>query len=336
MTETTEKELLMRDYLLGKLGAEESGACENIWFESDEDTELLEAARNELIDDYLIGELPTGEKYDFEHKFLITQRNLELVAVAKIHRGLLDEKTVREFDRATVKKEAVSVPIGFRQTLAEFLSLRKLQFALAASVLLVAIGLLVIRQGVLPNSDGSNIEVAQVEPSLAPERSDANEASPEPSRDTIQTNTISNNPANSNPKLRETPTPVAAPSPKSQKTFSSVVTLALATGFRDGSGATPTLNLTNDTKTARLRFAMPGLTGEYDSFALRLVNEKTDRVVWQSELPDLSLQLKGKTLAANVPASVLKDSEYRLILVGAATDSNEEILSRFAFLVKKN
>lgn len=335
MTETTEKELLMRDYLLGKLGAEESGACESIWFESDEDTELLEAARSELIDDYLIGELPAGEKHDFEHKFLITPRNLELVAVAKIHRGLLDEKTVREFDRATVEKEAVSLPIGFRQKIAEFLSLRTLQFALAASVVLIAVGLLVVRQGVLPNRGGSNIEVAQVEPSLAPERSDANEASPEPSPDTVQTNTISNNHANSNLKLRETPTPVAAPSPKAQKTLSSVVTLALATGFRDGSAATPTLNLTNDTKTARLRFAMPGLTGEYDSFALRLVNEKTDRVVWQSALPDLSLQLKGKTLAANVPASVLKDGEYRLMLIGTGNDSAEEILSRFAFKVNQ-
>src|SRR5690349_1310230 len=81
MTELDKKEEAMRAYWLGSLSDPQVEVSEIEWFGNDEDTALLEFARNDLIDDYLNKNLATADRAQFEKYFLLN--NLEDVAIAQ-------------------------------------------------------------------------------------------------------------------------------------------------------------------------------------------------------------------------------------------------------------
>lgn len=89
MTSITEKEILA--YLLGKL----TDDFDKDWdftvrcFSSDENTELFEMVRDDLIEIYLRGHLPEKEKLLFESYFLRDTFNLELFNFSKMLRDHL-------------------------------------------------------------------------------------------------------------------------------------------------------------------------------------------------------------------------------------------------------
>src|SRR5688500_14128941 len=81
MVEQNKKEQKMRAYWLGELASEQIEAFETSWFESDEDAELLEIVRADLIDDYLAKNLTGSECSKFEENFL--PYNLEDIILTK-------------------------------------------------------------------------------------------------------------------------------------------------------------------------------------------------------------------------------------------------------------
>src|SRR5215213_4635476 len=88
MNSLEEKKRFMRDYWLNSLTDNQIERLETEWFASDEDAELLEIVRGDLIEDYLTNSLNRAELDRFKTYFLIN--NPEEVAIAKSYLELGD------------------------------------------------------------------------------------------------------------------------------------------------------------------------------------------------------------------------------------------------------
>ena len=84
-------------YLLGEMTEAEQARFEERFFHDVELSEMLSEAENDLIDDYVRGELSPRERERFEHHFLVSERRRERVELA---RALLQAKDARAVDRA--------------------------------------------------------------------------------------------------------------------------------------------------------------------------------------------------------------------------------------------
>jgi hypothetical protein len=76
-------EQLVANYLLGNLPEAEADRLDQLSVTDDEFAEFLEAVENELIDDYIRGELPENRRTRFESHYLTSTTRLEKVAVAR-------------------------------------------------------------------------------------------------------------------------------------------------------------------------------------------------------------------------------------------------------------
>src|SRR3954464_13969596 len=76
-------ETLLRHYLLGELREEEQSAIEERLFEDDTYGEHLSLVEDELIDEYIGGELRGGEREHFESHFLSSPRRRERVVLSQ-------------------------------------------------------------------------------------------------------------------------------------------------------------------------------------------------------------------------------------------------------------
>lgn len=83
MPESSLNEQLIIDYLLGDLREDEAGRLDQLSVTNDEFAEFLEGIENELIDDYIRGELPDNRRTRFESHYLTTANRREKVAVAR-------------------------------------------------------------------------------------------------------------------------------------------------------------------------------------------------------------------------------------------------------------
>jgi hypothetical protein len=140
MKETLETEKQTIDYLLGDMAEAERDRFEERLFLEEDLSFLLDAAENDLIDEYVRGELTTAQRQKFEKNFLISERRRERLLAAEIlQRELFAEKPV------IVKEPQVS----FWEKLRAVFGLPNLAFAgglAAIALFLLAGGILFLRQ----------------------------------------------------------------------------------------------------------------------------------------------------------------------------------------------
>ena len=126
------KEELMRDYWLDSLDDNQLEQFETEWFGSDEDAELLEIARADLIGDYLAGDLSRTEKNLFEQNFL--PDNLDDVIL---------EKSSIKLSRQSNWQKNFGFPARFFENLRSFGRMPKLAFAVSLLFLGLFAGLFI-------------------------------------------------------------------------------------------------------------------------------------------------------------------------------------------------
>jgi hypothetical protein len=347
---TSEKEQLMRDYLLGKLGAEEFALREDIWFGNDAESEQLEAVRADLIDDFLTDALSAGEKYDFEQNFLSSPHNVKLAAITKIHRGLIDEKTIADFDKAAPVNSAIEQDVSGWQRIRNSFSFRMPQMALVASILIVVFGLVFAVQ-LLRRGENEVVRVSvptlsdtpmQISPSvsptsapLPPEIPVSKQPTPgaEPKNDPLPITPASPPPS---PKIRAVETRAPTPAMPAPKQRNSIATLALVLGVRGNSAPSPNrLELDKEMKTVQLSYEMPVLMQSYKEFRVLVIEQKSGRTVYEQITPDLNFRQKGTRLTASLPAKNLETGSYQLVLRAASPGIDPEVLTRYEFKVMK-
>jgi CHAT domain-containing protein len=110
MTISRDEQDPIKLYLLGKLAGEEREAFERRLFKEEELIEELVAVENELIDDFLTGDLSTDEAAMFENNFLVTAERRRKLRRGKAFRRYAATASAVPAEPATAAPEGTAVP----------------------------------------------------------------------------------------------------------------------------------------------------------------------------------------------------------------------------------
>lgn len=341
----SEKQQLMRDYWLGRLSEAEVVGCELEWFSNDEDAQLLEAVRDDLIDEFLAGGLVAGDKLLFEKNFLAVPTNLRDVAITQVYRRTIDVEKVESFLAPTVVSTATTSTESKKSFWLAFFAPSRLAFG--AFVLLIASGTFLFltfqKNGSLPDKIAkTNVSIMQPSPEKIVTPTENPTATNKPLPKNKNTNTKSAPEKSLTPKVETTPSlptpliPKVETSPKPPPSFNPIQILGLAAPLRSGNGSKPSVQLQKTTSTLRLKVPMPVLTELYQSYSAKIVSETDGQIVWQNRLPDLNDKQAGEEISVDVPTKKLIAGGYRISLIGERPDGTSKELRPTSFNVQKN
>ena len=302
-------EALLRRYLLGKAAAEEQEDIE-LWLMSEEEAyDLLEAAENDLIDDSLAGRL---DKYDLD------RFNKHFLAAPERQRNL---QFSRSFRRAV---NPVSIPDpspspGLWSRLLDALRYRP-AFAYAGSALILVM---------LIGSTWSLLQVAELQQELRSATSQLADAGRD--RDSLKRQLDERQEATRalDAQVRDLEASVAAakvPSPVR-------LALALMPGTLRSSGiapSRPTPQVRLISNASLVEFSLALLNDNFTSYRVSLVDADRREIMSLNGLA-ASTTTQGKVVAVAVPAQILSDGDYSLILSGIPDTGAPETIDRYDF-----
>lgn len=325
MNEIEKKDQMMRAYWLGALSDEQTESFESDWFGNDDDTELLEMARADLIDDYLSASLSASERNRFEKNFLFN--NAEDVALAKLSLQLSREKLSQRGRFGWIG--------GW---IGEIRKLGKIpQIAAAAVLLLICFGLFYVMifdrnssgdltkvsepqanfdtnitadETITANSDNKNTTAANLAPKNNPDSQNKN-SDIKPNKEPIE-----NRRTEENKKVtRENPAKI-----NRQVVFLSV--------FR---GEVKQVSLTNPKDFLTLKIVMPGIDKAYKNYEFRILDANNNLVVKQNLGNSLTTKKSGEIIAVPpLKGSILqKNNVYKTTLVGIDEKGKATELSNY-------
>ena len=314
-----EKEKTMRDYWLSSLSDSQIEHLETEWFANDNDSELLEIVRADLIDDYVTDNLDKSDSLYFEKYFL--PNNLDDIVLAKTS----IEISTGKFTEA--KKNSLFE--RFSASLRNFTSVPQIAFAV---LFLAFIGLSVVYFVGFYNN-----EPQQIARNNEPEIDTANKVQNEPKINENINNPDNNvnsaivkdqsnsktEPKNVNTKPVKEPTKQTETTPKTPIENKATVEIEkpikqqilLLTTLR-GSGKTAILS--NSAENVLLKLEMPGIDKAYKSYEMRIYDSNGNQILKQPITENLSDKKSGEKI--NVPslktANFKKNTAYKTSLVG--------------------
>ncbi len=317
MKDLSNKEELMRDYWLNSLTDNQLIAFENEWFGNDEDSELLEIIRADLIGDYLGGDLRSDEKNLFEKHFL--PANLDDVLLGKysieLSRQAVEQKKIGFFERIA---EAVR---GFG---------RMPRTAFAAVALLLFLGIfaavfirlnnnespLVAQKSEPENIPAGNIQNPPVNSEVVKEDQPIVNPTKKTDSKTIQTTNKS--------VASETVSPdenINRNKPEPSKNQILFLTILRGNG--------KAVKIADTTDNISLKLDMPGLDKAYKKYQVNILDGSGKAVLTQPIKENLSLKKSGETI--NLPniktGNFRKDEKYKAVLIGIDENGEEKQLS---------
>ncbi len=306
-------------YLLGDLPESERDEFEERLFLDEDLSFLLDAAENDLVDEYLRGELSGEQVVKFERNFMLPESRREKVQTAKILRTkLFDEKSVAV---------AAAPPISFLKRWSAIF--RVPRFALASGLATVVLFALVGGFWLLRNRE--NKEIVRVgnenqNVSIEPNKQPTIEISP----NVNVSQNVEPKPANINGKPKPSPTPspeTRAPKPSKP---SAIFAFNLLPPMR--SGMRPTLNIPSDTQTVRLRVEHNNAK-EYIKYRAEIRDASGD-LIWSREIAVTEKTLR-KPIVLDVRGGALISGGYELTLSGETADAQLEEINFYNFTVRK-
>jgi hypothetical protein len=318
MNTLEEKKRFMRDYWLDALSDNQSGMLETEWFGNDEDAELLEIVRHDLIEDYLTNSLSRAELDKFKNRFLIN--NPEEVAIAKYYFELS-----RTVERQTAKA-------GFFETLAEnWRGFIKIPQIAVAALLLAGTALFINFYNAEPVQIVKNDSPAFERDDKTPPASipvPLNEANA--GGDNIDPETTAKN--NQNSGEESVKSAVVKNKTTSEKPPEKPVRrqiqpqILFLTNFR---GNVKTLKFAGENKNFSLKLDMPGIDKAYRSYEVRIYDSNDNLVVRQKLSDNLSVKKSGEKIEIrNLGKNKFKrNGTYKTYLVGYDEKNNVEELS---------
>ena len=331
----------MRDYWLGRLSETEIDNCELEWFSNDEDSQRLDAARTELIEEFLAGALPAGDKMLFEKNFLAVPTNLRDVAVVEAYQRTVKAEKVESFLAPPAPASSTESKRGFWQS---FFAPSRLAFA--AVVLLVLVGGFALLNG-LRSSDKiarTNVNVPLPSPApqttpSAPPPSPETTVSPRPETETPPKNTNATpkpSPSQTpSPKVETSPPAETVPTPPKQP-GNVILTVALTFGnVRSGGNQIDSVEIPPNYEILRLQVIMPPLTERYRSYAAKIVDEN-GQIVAQPKLPNLNDRATRSLIDVDIPTSKLATGNYKISIVGRRADGTSKEFQPVPFNIQKD
>lgn len=332
-----DKKRLMRDYWLDSLSDNQIELFETEWFASDENAELLEIVRGDLIEDYLSESLNRTELDRFKSHFLIN--NLEEVAIAKSYFELSGERELLQ----TSEKQAAKA--GFFETLAEswrsFVKIPQIAFA-AVALLIGGLALYSVFYNFAPQqpADVARNETPETDRAAGnqnavnpvPPQNDANQSEADASSGTKPNNIQSYVPE----PVKSTTAATAAgnktsgeKAPENAAPRRAAPQVLFLTNFR---GNVKTVQLSADrSRSFSLKLDMPGIDKAYENYEIRIYDSNNNLVVQQRLNDNLSLKKSGEKIEIrNLDKNKFKkNTTYKTYLVAYDEKNNVEELSSY-------
>lgn len=329
----SEKEELMKAYWLGKLRGERLAAAETEWFGNDDDAQLLEIARMDLIDEYVGGELENREKTLFERNFLAN--NFDGVVLGKFSAELSHPTKVETAETGIFGR--------FFDNVKSFGKIQ--QFAAVAVLLLICSGFLTIL--LVSDYENETRQIARQTPpgenseNILSKNSDANPVQNSPADDAPKT--VENDDVESVSSGEKTEKPANQPnrnleparnvnkSERSRTVKSQIVFLTILRGDLQS------IKIPDSAEAMTLNLDMPGLEKAFDRYEVRISDSGGNEVFRRVIKENLALKKSGEQIVvANIKTEKLKKSEkYKTVLVGIDNNGDEKNLGSYVGFEKK-
>lgn len=321
MIEAAFSEQNIRQYLLGELSEQEQAEIEDRAFADEQVLQEILSVEQDLIDDYVTGDIPDEKLRGFETHFLASEERRKKVAFAKALAAVVNESP------APVK--VVAKEPSWRTKLAAFFTRPAIAYSFAfASLVMFVNGSSLLVERFRLQSELARLRAAQ-EMQVAQNRQLQKELADVRLRNEELM-------ANRQSPPQQTPTPESRPeSPQQPTTPTSPVTVALSLlpGISRGSNSVPHLSLAKDVNSVRLQIGIdPQET--YKRYRVELRDEKGQQVLVQG-----NLAARGggtsRTIPVGVPASALTNGRYELTLKGITESGITEDVGFYYFDISK-
>jgi type II secretory pathway pseudopilin PulG len=320
---SVDNEKLISQYLLGELPEEQQVQIEDRAFADKDYLATITAVENDLIDEYVRGEVSATDQQRFESRFLASAERRKRVEFAKALRTVVSEPTV---------PEKTVTGWSWRESLYAFLNglnpAARLAFVAAAILVVVGAGLLFVEtlrlrrqvtQLQAEKQAGQNLQQA-----LEQERkrnAELNARLDQEKQQREQTDDSLRQLTETQEATNPAPPPVIA-------------SLTLLPGLSRGGGQKPTLDLSNDPRLVRLQIGIDP-EEQYKSFGVEL-RTLAGAQVWNRENLVARTRKRGtRAVGLTLPAPVLKSGEYELRLRGLTEAGGSEDVGFYYFNVRK-
>jgi len=309
----------IRQYLLGELSEQEQVEIEDRAFADQEVLQEVQAVEQELIDDYVSGDIPEQKRSAFETHFLASAERRKKVAFARSLAAVVNE--------TPSSVASVEAAPSWRDKLAAFFSSPSMAYSFAAvSLLLFVVGSWLVVDRIRLRSELAQLRSAQ-ESQLAQNRQLHLDLANERVRnEELIANRDTQSPA---------PTPEIQPeNPQKPTTPTSpvIVAFSLLPGISRGSNSVPQLKIAKDVSLVKLQIGIDPKEN-YQHYRVVLQTDKGQQVLAQGNLSARGSH--SKNIPLTVPASGLRNGRYELTLKGVTESGTTEDVGFYYFDVVK-
>jgi hypothetical protein len=331
LKQTEINERMMIRYLLGDLSEQEQVQLEERYFTDDDCFQQLLALEDELIDDYVRGELAAGDRKLFEQRFLASPERRQKVEFAQALKQTLPLPPKSSWWQALwrfVQRQWLSLLAFLRMVFAEERSI--LAYALAAGVLILLLG----GSWLFVETFGLRAQLQKLEAERMTWLQQDRELQQQITQQREQNRQLSEQ-LESERSQRRTSEQELAKSPSTEPVMLSFVLMpSSASRGTTGKGeGQKVLNISPAARTVQLQLDLDA-GGEYKSYraALRTLDGEE---LWSQDMLRASRTDAGKAVFLKLPAAVFREDDYILILKGIAASGDWEEVGSYVFSVVK-
>ena len=319
------EELIVR-YLLGDLPEETLTEIEDRAFSNPRYLQEILAVENDLIDEYVRGELSDVRRRLFESRFLASAERRRKVEFAKSMASVFSETAVFRKEKAHDVARAQAGTWGSFATFIRGLSpAARLSFATAA-LLLVLGGLWAVTEAIRLRAQVAELRAKQqaLSNQLADERERADRLSSRLQNEQQQRERSQELISELEREREQSASKPVQPT---------VLSLVLPPDIARAGAARPKLNLLQSARLVRLQIGIePG--DEYKSFRVELRAQAAQQIWSQGNLTARSMR-GGQSVVLNLPAKLLGAGRYELTLEGITDGGEVEPVGYYYFDVVK-
>jgi hypothetical protein len=317
MREEPDNEKLLTGYLLGNLSEEKQLQVEGMFLRDDQHYERLLAIEDELFYDYARGKLSPSERKQFEERFLASEENRRRAMLASALADKMSETAPVETSEPGLAERGRQ----FRwQSLKSYFSVQStaMRFSLAtlAIMLLVslwlAIGTIRLQNEFNQFRSERIVQEDRLQQQAQQERALADELNLKLKREMDE-----------NAMLKQELSEMQTQPARQQGIPPSALSLVLApTIVRDQATSIKKLHIPPGVRLLKLQLNLKGEV-EYNSYqAILLTADGAER--WSQGMLRTERRGSGKAINLKLPARLLAEGDYELILKGYASDGTLE------------
>jgi len=311
----------IRQYLLGKLSEPEQVEIEDRAFADQRVLEQILAVEQDLIDDFVSGDIPAESRQDFQQHFLASAERRKKIAFAKALAAVVNERPALVIDVAPAPSLRTKLAAFFTRPVTAY------SFA-AASLLLLFVGSWLVIDRIRLRS-----EIAQLRTAQESQTAQNRQLEKDLANQRLQNQELM---ANRGTQPQQTPTLEIQPeSPQQPTTPTSpvVVALALLPGISRGSNSVPQLAIAKAVSLVRVQIGIDPQEN-YRRYRVELRTENGQQVLAQGNLL-ARVGSHGRSIPLGVPASALRNGRYELALKGITESGTTEDVGFYYFNVVK-